>query len=214
LAAATDWHAAVVDVYRSEIGGSLNILGEPDPEYHDALIQALDRLLARVAERMDRFFDVMLRSKHTLDRVGESHGNTREMYRSFVVGEPSTKHTYLNVCLMYLILCEGLFGPQARFLLSVDSLSEDGDTYSVLTDKIKPLVLAERLAASGLGAFADGYHRHIRNSVAHGHFRFDQKRQSMRFRDYKPDSEMLVLMRYGLSSKWRGCSLSWMTRIS
>jgi hypothetical protein len=134
----------------------------------------------------------MLRSKHTLERVGESLGNTREMYRSFVVGEPSTKHTYLNVCLMYLILCEGLFGPQARFLLAVDSLSEDGDTYSVLTDKMKPLVLADRLAASGLGAFVDGYHRHIRNSVAHGHFRFDQKTQSMRFRDYKPDSEMLV----------------------
>jgi hypothetical protein len=92
-----------------------------------------------------------------------------------------------------LILSEGVFGPQTRFLLAVRAL---GDGHSkpeaILTERVKPSVLVDRLKGGGLGAFADGYHRHVRNSIAHGHFRFEPETESMRFRDYKPDSDALV----------------------
>lgn len=193
LRTTTDWHGPIVETYRSEIESCLNVLGEPDPEYHQALIEALDGLLATATGQMDRLVDLMLRSRNALDRVGESHGNTRELYKSFVTSDVTAKHTYLNVCLMYLILSEGVFGPQTRFLLAVRGLGEGhAEPQAILTERVKPSVLVERLNRSGLGVFADGYHRHVRNSIAHGHFKFEGESESMRFRDYKPDSDVVV----------------------
>lgn len=193
LRASADWHAAVVDVYRGEVVASLNILGEPDPQYHTDLLAALDNLLADAAGQSEKLLALMLRAKASFDRIGESHGNTREMYKSLVGGAGSTKHTYLNICLMYLVLCEGVFGPQARFLLGIKAVGRgDAEPQGVLTEKVKPAALAERLDSFGLGAFRQGYHRHVRNAIAHGQFRFDPETQLMRFRDYKPDSDVLV----------------------
>lgn len=188
-----DWHAEVVQVYRGEVVASLNILGEPDPPYHTDLLTALDVVLGEAAHQTERLLDLMMRAKSGLDRVGESHGNTREMYKSLVGGDGSTKHTYLNICLMYLILCEGVFSPQARFLLGVKAVGRgDGEPHAVLAEKVKPAILAERLDNSGLSAFRQGYDRHVRNAIAHGQFRFDLETREMRFRDYKPDSDVLV----------------------
>jgi hypothetical protein len=35
-----------------------------------------------------------------------------------------------------------------------------------------------------MGVFAIGYNRHLRNAIAHGHFRYDPEPGTMRFRDY------------------------------
>jgi hypothetical protein len=100
LRIARGWHGHVVETYRAEIDGSVNILGEPDPDYHKTLVGALDGLLTTATGQMEGFFDLMLRSRNAFERVGEAHGNTRELYRSFVTPDATAKHTYLNVCLM------------------------------------------------------------------------------------------------------------------
>jgi hypothetical protein len=128
-----------------------------------------------------------LAARPVAEAIGESHGNTRELYQSFVPGESSTKHVYLSLCLMYLILCEGVFKNQARLLLGLHAVAQgkSGAT-EYLSRPLSPTGLQQNLEQSLLGECAVGYSRHVRNSIAHGHMRFNPKTEEMRFRDFLP----------------------------
>jgi hypothetical protein len=103
------WHPALVALYRDEVHHSLNIIGEPDPDHHRALVDGMDGVVTGAATSPEPW-SAFLRSMHPMvEVIGESHGNTRELSRSFVASGSSRKHVYINLCLMYLILCEGVF---------------------------------------------------------------------------------------------------------
>lgn len=177
------WHAPLMRIYQEEAVSSSNLLGEPDPEHHRALLDGMDRLVQGASARPDAFADFLHQMHPLLMAVGESHGNTRELYRSFIAPGSSTKHVYLNLCLMYLILCEGVFRNLARFVLGLHDIvcpagSDDGGQNPSLA------TLADRLRQAGPGAFAVGYDRHVRNAIAHGHFVYSAADNTMRLRDY------------------------------
>jgi hypothetical protein len=151
----------------------------------------LDGLLQAGTRKTDARSRVFTRLRRVAEAIGESHGNTRELYHSAMT--PSEKHFYINLCLMYLILCEGVFPNQARLLIALHDISlgptfpEDRDTPNMM-----PAMLARRLEQINLGAFAAGYHRHVRNAIAHGHFRYDPVRRQMRFWDYSGNRRMTL----------------------
>lgn len=181
------WHVPVVEEYRNEVKYSLNILGEPDEEHHKRLIDVLDSLVGAAAQHPDDLTGFLLSTRPVMEAIGESHGNTREMYRSLVSNEASRKHLFLTICVMYLILCEGIFRNQARLLLGLRAVADrDDSATSLLTKPLSPSVVQETLERRQLGAFADGYNRHVRNAIAHGHMRFIAARNEMRFRDFDP----------------------------
>ena len=183
------WHSHVVEEYRREVEQSLSILGEPDPAHHRALVETLDIIMPRALERPEEFKAFLLAARFLIEAIGESHANTRELYRSLVLGRSSTKHTYLNLCLMYLILCEGVFKNQARLLLGFWAVANSaGDASAYLDKSLNPNRLLRELNQCGLDAYAAGYNRHIRNSIAHGHMRFQPDTEAMQFRDFEPSN--------------------------
>jgi len=183
LRSAELWHEDLMRIYREETLSSLNLLGEPDPEHHRALLDGMDQLVQGASARPDTFAGFLQRTHPVLVAVGESHGNTRELYHSFVAPGSSTKHVYLNLCLMYLVLCEGVFRNLGLFVLGLHDIiypagpNADGHNLGLET-------LADRLRQLRLGAFAAGYDRHVRNAIAHGHFVYSAASNTMRFRDY------------------------------
>jgi hypothetical protein len=179
------WHIPVVEEYRREVEHSLNILGEPDPHHHRHLVQALDALIPGALRQPGQFAAFLLEAKPVIEAIGESHGNTRELYRSFVVPDPSTKHTYLNLCLMYLMLCEGVFKNEGRLLLGLRAVAEGtGDAAMYLVKPLSLRALQKSLEGHQLEAYVAGYSGHIRNAIAHGHMRF-RSDGHMRFRDFR-----------------------------
>jgi hypothetical protein len=183
------WHTNIVEEYRREVEHSRNILGEHDAAYHVTLIDALDLLITDALPRSKEFMHFLLAARPLVEAIGESHGNTRELYRSFVSGRSSTKQVYLNLSLMYLILCEGIFKNQARLLLGLRAV---GDGKNIATDflsaRFSPKVLLEQLEEHQLEAFAAGYHRHVRNAIAHGNMQFQRGTDAMRFKDFDPSN--------------------------
>lgn len=178
------WHVPVVEEYRREVEHSLNILGEPDHEHHRRLVDILDSLVGAALRHPDEFAEFLLSAHLVIEAIGESHGNTREMYRSFISNQASSKHVFLTLCLMYLILCEGVFRNQARLLLGLRAVADrDDSATSLLVKPLSPKVLQETLEKEQLGAYAAGYNRHIRNAIAHGHMRFIAGTNEMRFQD-------------------------------
>lgn len=183
LSSAEPWYAALMRIYQEEAVSSLNLLGEPDPEHHRALLDGMDRLVQGASAMPDALGEFLRQIHPMLVAVGESHGNTRELYRSFVAAGSSRKHIYLNLCLMYLILCEGVFRNLGLFVLGLYDIAfpaapnAEGQNPGLET-------LGDRLRQLGLGAFAAGYDRHVRNAIAHGHFVYSAAGNTMCFRDY------------------------------
>lgn len=175
------WHPALFALYRDEVRHSLNILGEPDPDHHRALVDGLDGVVTGAVTCPEPWSAFLRRMHPTVEVIGQSHGNTRELYRSFVASGASRKHVYINLCLMYLILCEGVFPGLARLLLGLHKVSH-GEVPD--SKPLQPAALAQRLNEVGMGVFAIGYNRHLRNAIAHGHFRYDPEPGTMRFCDY------------------------------
>lgn len=175
------WHPQLVDVYRDEVRNSLNFIGEPDPDHHQALLDGMDQVMIGAATNPQAWSAYLATVQPVVEAIGESHGNTRELYNSFIAPTSTPKHVFINLCLMYLILCEGVFPNQARLLLGFRSVSR-----GKVTDArpLTPPVLAQKLQEADMDAFAAGYSRNIRNSIAHGHFRYDPNSGMMRFRDY------------------------------
>ena len=177
---ADEWHSHLVSVYREEVSNSLNIIGEPDPAHHRALVAGLDQLVPTAAANRDAWLGLMASSRPAAEAMGESHGNTRELYQSFSVTS-SRKHVYINLCVMYLVLCEGVFPNIARLLLGFNAASR-GDLIDIST--VATAQLARHLDEIGMAVFSAGYDRHIRNAIAHGHFTYEPDSGMMRFRDY------------------------------
>lgn len=177
----------LLDEYQREVEQSPSILGEADPAHHRALVETLNVIIPRALRRPDEFRAFLLAARFVIEAIGESHGNTREFYRSFVLGQSSTKHTYLNLCLMYLILCEGVFKNQARLLLGVCAIADGaGLATAYLVEPLSPKGLLKELNQRGLNVYTAGYNQHVRNSIAHGHMRFQPNTEAMRFRDFEP----------------------------
>lgn len=178
-----EWHASVVVTYRQELQQSLNIIGEPDPEHHRELLAALDRLFLDPGADPAVVPRVLLESRVLIEAVADTYSNTRELYRSFIADDESNRHAYLNMCLMYLMLCEGMFRNQARFLLSLHRGNLELSTSAVTTTAASQQ-LHRQLVDAGLAAFANGYHRHVRNAIAHGHIKYVADNSTMRFQDF------------------------------
>jgi hypothetical protein len=201
------WHSPIVEEYRREVEQSRNILGESDPAQHRALVETLDNIIIPGALRPDEFRAFLLAARFLIEAIGESHGNTRELYRSFVHGRSSTKHTYLNLCLMYLILCEGVFKNQARLLLGFWAIADRAaDATAYLVKPLSPGDLLRELNQSGLDVYTAGYNRHIRNSIAHGHMRFQSDTEAMRFRDFEPSNPVAPVF----DETWPFHRLAWL----
>ena len=182
----------VLDAYREEVLDSLNILGEPDLQHHKALLEGMDSLLVRMASKPQQSFSFLSDKRALLEAIGESHGNTRELYRSFASVHSSNKQVYLNLCLMYLILCEGVFTNLATILLGLYSIG-NGTSLATPQRTARLSKTLQTLDQIGLGAFSAGYSRHVRNAIAHGHFKYDSRSREMRFRDFTfHDSVTLV----------------------
>jgi hypothetical protein len=183
LRSAEPWHTPLMRIYQEEALSSFNLLGEPDPEHHRALLDGMDRLVQGASAKPDTLAEFLQQMHPLLVATGESHGNTRELYRSFVAPGSSTKHVYLNLCLMYLILCEGVFRNLGLFVLGLhDIVCPAGPNGGGQNPSLE--TLGDRLRQVGLGAFAAGYDRHVRNAIAHGHFVYSAGGNTMRFRDY------------------------------
>jgi hypothetical protein len=180
------WWFPVVEEYRREVAPSLNILGEPDIEYHNHLVKTLDSVIPG-AVSATQFAEFMLSVRPIVERIGESHGNAQEIYRSFRPTS-SSKHVFLNMCFMYVILCEGVFPSQARILLGLEALarSEKGSSSLPALERLGSQGLRTRLEKKQLGVFAAGYNRNIRNAIAHGHMCFVHDSNQVRFRDFRP----------------------------
>lgn len=179
------WLLPIVEEYRREVVDSLNFLGEPDTEHHKRLLHMLDSVVGGALRYPKEFFAFMLSARPIVEVIGESHGNTREMYRSIISHVGSKKHAFLTICLMYLILCEGVLRNQARLLLGLRAVGEgDARATSFLLKPVSQKVLEQTLQDPDLGVCADGYHRHVRNAIAHGHMRFIPATEEMRFRDF------------------------------
>lgn len=183
------WHWPIVEEYRREVEGSPNILGEADAAHHTRVVGSLDSVVPLALGHPQQFAAFLLLARSTIEAIGESHGNTRELYRSFVSAEPSAKHTFLSLCLMYLILCEGVFKNQGRLLLGIRAVAHGRATPGdYLARPLSPKALVKELQDGGLDVYTVGYHRNIRNAIAHGHIRFRADADAMRFRDFDPSN--------------------------
>jgi len=106
--------------------------------------------------------------------------NIAEIYLALIASRDlNDKRRYYGLCFMYLILIEGLFDENIRILYILKKASEGIDIdYDEI--KEKPLRFFEDKLDP---IFFEGYNNHIRNSIAHARFRFDQKKKKMIFKD-------------------------------
>lgn len=98
----------------------------------------------------------------------------------------SRKQGQTLLCLLYLIMTEGVFANVARVVLGLRELlaRDGGEAPGLGYADLSPNQLAERLREEGLGIFAEGYNRHVRNAIAHGRMRYDDENLGVVFRDY------------------------------
>jgi hypothetical protein len=107
---------------------------------------------------------------------------------------------------MYLILCEGVFKNLARLVLGFRAIGDGEINADWLARRLDPKVMVNELHDKQLDAFAVGYHRHIRNAIAHGYLRFQPSTEEMRFRDFKPSDPATPVF----DESWPFARLAWL----
>ena len=175
----------VEKTYREEVLYSRNFLGEQDPRHHEQLVGSVDNLITQAESKPEVFAQFLVESIEVLRAIGESHGNTRALYASFLTPKLSRKQGQLLLCLMYLIMTEGVFANIARVILCLSAICRDQGGHGATGYwELAPNDLAERLREENLSVFAEGYNRHVRNAIAHGRMKYDDTALGVAFQDY------------------------------
>lgn len=94
---------------------------------------------------------------------------------------------FLNLCIVYGLMCEGLFDEAIRYLGILVNLANGKDVkYEDIQDKFIHEMRHDlkELTNSDSEILFAGYERHLRNSIFHFNFSYDESTGKMRFQDF------------------------------
>lgn len=177
---------SVIQTFLAEFPRGNNLFGEPDESHRTEILQKTVSLVNKAVDS-EKFQEYLQSAHGLLLAVGEAHGNTREFYRCASSFTLSKKYFFLNFCIMYLIMVEGVLASLSQFLLGLHQLPSMEKWDDLGGDEFVAFgKLEATLRDAGLGVFLGGYNRHLRNAIAHGHFVYDESSERMLFKDLNP----------------------------
>jgi hypothetical protein len=129
-------------------------------------------------KRLKGFYSSMVRIRNSYDVIGDVASN-------FMGNEKLTiRQQYYAECFMYLLIVEGVFKELCEYVLMLVDIERGRSRSFSEIERLDLYDLVKEIRSnSDVSIFVEGYGNHLRNSIAHANFRFDENTQEMSFRD-------------------------------
>jgi hypothetical protein len=161
--------------------------GSTNPSFRKNLHSALIRLANSATKINPALVRKQIKDFDTsMQRINNSYGVIDDIIRSLVENRKLTiKQHYYAECFGYLLIVEGVFRELCEYILMLDDIrmGRSRNFSEIESLPFFDLVVKEIRSNADISIFADGYHNHLRNAIAHANFRFDETTQKMNFKD-------------------------------